>query len=41
VQQVSADERWDAAYDRLQRAAAANASELADDGDPLAAGVPG
>jgi L-threonylcarbamoyladenylate synthase len=41
VQQVPADERWDAAYDRLQRAAAANASELADDGDPLAAGVPG
>jgi len=41
VQQVPADERWDAAYDRLQRAAAANATELANDGDPVAAGVPG
>ena len=41
VQQVPADERWDAAYDRLQRAAAANSSKLAGDGDPLAAGVPG
>jgi L-threonylcarbamoyladenylate synthase len=40
VQQVPADERWDAAYDRLQRAAAANAAELADD-DSVAAGVPG
>jgi hypothetical protein len=41
VQEVPTDERWDAAYDRLHRAAAASAAELADDKDPLAAGVPG
>ena len=31
----------DAAYDRLQRAAAASAAELAADDDSVAAGVPG
>jgi L-threonylcarbamoyladenylate synthase len=41
VQQVPADERWDAAYDRLQRAAAASAAELAADDGSLAAVVPG
>jgi L-threonylcarbamoyladenylate synthase len=41
VQEVPADERWDAAYDRLQRAAADNAGELADDNDSVAVGVPG
>lgn len=41
VQQVPADERWDAAYDRLQRAAGASAAELADDNDSMAVGVPG
>ena len=43
VQDVPADERWDAAYDRLHRAAAAaaNATELADDNDSVAVGVPG
>jgi L-threonylcarbamoyladenylate synthase len=39
VQEVPADERWDAAYDRLHRAAAASASELADGNDPVAVGV--
>jgi L-threonylcarbamoyladenylate synthase len=40
VQEVPADERWDAAYDRLHRAAAASTGgELAADGDPLAVGV--
>jgi L-threonylcarbamoyladenylate synthase len=41
VQEVPADERWDAAYDRLHRAAAASSTELADDNDSVAAGVPG
>jgi len=41
VQQVPSDERWDAAYDRLHRAAAASATELADDNDSVAVGVPG
>jgi L-threonylcarbamoyladenylate synthase len=41
VQEVPADERWDAAYDRLNRAAGANATELADDNDSVAVGVPG
>jgi L-threonylcarbamoyladenylate synthase len=41
VQQVPADERWDAAYDRLQRAAGVSATELADDNDSVAVGVPG
>jgi len=41
VQEVPADERWDAAYDRLHRAAAATGAELADDDDSVAAGVPG
>ncbi len=39
VQEVPADERWDAAYDRLHRAAAASAGELADGNDPVAVGV--
>jgi L-threonylcarbamoyladenylate synthase len=40
VQEVPADERWDAAYDRLHRAAAASTGgELAADGDPVAVGV--
>ena len=41
VQEVPADERWDAAYDRLHRAAAASSAELADDNDSAAVGVPG
>jgi L-threonylcarbamoyladenylate synthase len=41
VQEVPADERWDAAYDRLHRAAAASATELADRSDSVAVGVPG
>jgi len=41
VQEVPGDERWDAAYDRLNRAAADSAAELADDGDSVAVGVPG
>jgi L-threonylcarbamoyladenylate synthase len=41
VQEVPADERWDAAYDRLHRAAAAGATEVANDNDSLAVGVPG
>jgi L-threonylcarbamoyladenylate synthase len=41
VQEVPGDERWDAAYDRLHRAAAANAAEHADDNGPVAVGVPG
>jgi L-threonylcarbamoyladenylate synthase len=40
VQEVPADERWDAAYDRLHRAAA-SATELADGGDTVALGVSG
>jgi L-threonylcarbamoyladenylate synthase len=40
VQEVPADERWDAAYDRLHRAAAASAGgELAAGDDPVAVGV--
>jgi L-threonylcarbamoyladenylate synthase len=40
VQEVPADERWDAAYDRLHRAAAASAGgELAAGNDPVAVGV--
>jgi L-threonylcarbamoyladenylate synthase len=40
VQEVPADERWDAAYDRLHRAAAASAGgELAAGEDPVAVGV--
>src|SRR5580704_7192720 len=35
VQEVPSDERWDAAYDRLHRAAA-SATELADGGDTVA-----
>jgi len=38
VQEVPADERWDAAYDRLQRAAAASAGEQAQGSDPVAVG---
>jgi L-threonylcarbamoyladenylate synthase len=38
VQEVPADERWDAAYDRLQRAAAASTGELADGDGPVAVG---
>lgn len=41
VQEVPTDERWDAAYDRLHRAAADAAAELADDSDAVAVGVPG
>ena len=41
VQEVPTDERWDAAYDRLHRAAADAAAELADDSDSVAVGVPG
>jgi L-threonylcarbamoyladenylate synthase len=41
VQEVPTDERWDAAYDRLHRAAADAAAELADDADSVAVGVPG
>jgi L-threonylcarbamoyladenylate synthase len=41
VQEVPADERWDAAYDRPHRAAAAASTELADDNDSVAVGVPG
>jgi L-threonylcarbamoyladenylate synthase len=40
VQEVPADERWDAAYDRLHRAAAASSAELAGDTDSVAVGVP-
>jgi len=40
VQEVPADERWDAAYDRLRRAAAASAGgELAQGDDAVAVGV--
>jgi len=40
VQEVPADERWDAAYDRLHRAAAASvAGEVAQGDDPVAVGV--
>ena len=40
VQEVPADERWDAAYDRLHHAAAASAGgELAAGDDPVAVGV--
>jgi L-threonylcarbamoyladenylate synthase len=38
VQEVPADERWDAAYDRLQRAAAASDGEHAQGADPVAVG---
>jgi L-threonylcarbamoyladenylate synthase len=38
VQEVPADERWDAAYDRLQRAAAASNGEHAEGTDPVAVG---
>jgi L-threonylcarbamoyladenylate synthase len=41
VQEVPTDERWDAAYDRLHRAAADGAAALADDSDSVAVGVPG
>jgi L-threonylcarbamoyladenylate synthase len=41
VQEVPADERWDAAYDRLHRAAADSAVEHADDSDSVAVGLPG
>ncbi len=41
VQEVPADERWDAAYNRLHRAAATSATELAGEGDSVAVGVPG
>jgi L-threonylcarbamoyladenylate synthase len=43
VSEVPADERWDAAYDRLQRAAALpqiEPAEPANDSDSLAVGVP-
>jgi L-threonylcarbamoyladenylate synthase len=39
VQEVPADERWDAARDRLQRAAAASSEELTDSSEALALGV--
>ena len=39
VQEVPADERWDAARDRLQRAAAARTEEVSDNSDALALGV--
>jgi L-threonylcarbamoyladenylate synthase len=41
VEEVPTDERWDAAYDRLHRAAAGTGTELAEDDDSVAAGVPG
>ncbi|MFI4869213.1 MAG: L-threonylcarbamoyladenylate synthase [Steroidobacterales bacterium] len=41
VQQVPAQERWDAVYDRLSRAGAAAAGEQTDDNDSVAVGVPG
>jgi L-threonylcarbamoyladenylate synthase len=39
VQELPGDERWAAARDRLQRAAAANTEELTDDSDAVALGV--
>ena len=39
VQEVPGDERWDAARDRLQRAAAAGSEEMTDNSDALALGV--
>lgn len=39
VQEVPADERWDAIRDRLQRAAAANVDELTEGSDAIAMGV--
>ncbi|MGH8232231.1 MAG: L-threonylcarbamoyladenylate synthase [Steroidobacteraceae bacterium] len=41
VQQVPADERWDAAYDRLHRASAGRAHDANDGSNTLAVGVPG
>jgi L-threonylcarbamoyladenylate synthase len=39
VQEVPSDERWDAARDRLQRAAAATTEEITDTSDAMALGV--
>jgi L-threonylcarbamoyladenylate synthase len=39
VQEVPGDERWDAARDRLLRAAAASSEEISDHSDALALGV--
>ena len=39
VQELPGDERWDAARDRLQRAAAASSEELTDNRDAIAMGV--